>query len=194
MFVRTSPRPAILAALCLFSLGAASCAADDIASASGAPIGGKADTAGDQEQDPGESEAEPASGFVDAQTYFQTDAEIEAWLTIRRALVDSFDDVCGDTFCEGEYSNFQSLRFRCSVEEQTGALGGCVWVFGASNEDVDPATGEIAVDGQIFTCPMPIAAGTGIADLVEALSGTEPIHAPLPGTEQSLYDGLIGCL
>ncbi len=73
-------------------------------------------------------------------------------------------------------------------------MGGCVWVFGASNEDVDLATGQIAVEGQIFTCEMPIDAGTAVADFLSALSVPEPIHALLPGSELSLYDGLIGCL
>lgn len=193
---RTSLARSMTLTSCLALLAGAGCAPeDDIASASGAPIGGgKTDTAGDVE-DPGEpAEPVPGASFIDAQSYLQTDAEIEAWLTLRRDLVTDFDNVCGDTFCEGDYSNFQSLRFRCSVDQESGAMGGCVWVFGASNEDVDTATGAIAVDGQIFTCPMPVEAGTTIADFLAALSGPEPIHAPLPGSDLSLYDGLIGCL
>ncbi len=191
MSARNNARSMICAALFVLLLAAAGCAPeDDISSASGAPIGGKADTAGDEVEDP----EEPASSFIDAQSYFQTDEEFEAWFTLTRALRTDFDNVCGDTFCEGDYSNFQSLRFRCSVDQQTGTMGSCVWVFGASNEDVDPATGAIAVDGQIFTCEMPITAGTAVADFVQALSEPEPIHAPLPGSEQSLYDGLIDCL
>lgn len=180
---------------CLVLLAAAGCAADAMEGVSGAPIGGKADTAGDV-QDPGEPEPEPApeSSFVDAQSYFQTDAEFEAWFTITRALRTDFDNVCGDTFCEGDYSNLQSLRFRCSVDGQTGTMASCVWVFGGSYEDVDLATGAITVQGQIFTCEMPIDAGTAVADFMQALSVPEPIHAPLPGSELSLYDGLIGCL
>jgi hypothetical protein len=177
---------------CLVLLAAAGCAADAMEGVSGAPIGGgKADSAGDVE-DPGEPE--PGSSFVDAQSYFQTDAEFEAWFTITRALRTDFDSVCGDTFCEGEYSNIQSLRFRCAVDAQTGTIGSCVWVLAGSNEDVAPTTGEIAVQGQIFACEMPIDAGTAVADFMQALSAPEPIHAPLPGSELSLYDGLIGCL
>jgi hypothetical protein len=41
---------------------------------------------------------------------------------------------------------------------------------------------------------MPIDAGTAVGDFMQALSVPEPIHAPLPGSELSLYDGLIGCL
>ena len=32
------------------------------------------------------------------------------------------------------------------------------------------------------------------SELVRALSGTDPLYAPLPGKTTSLYDALIGCL
>lgn len=134
--------------------------------------------------------------FIDAQSYFQTPAEIDAWFELVRALRNDFDDVCGDTFCEGDFSNYESLRFRCSVDESTGVMGRCVWVFGASNEEIAPTTGAVSVQGEIFACDMPIAPDTRIADFVTALSdsGVEAIRAPLPGSDRSLYDGLADCL
>lgn len=137
-----------------------------------------------------------AKRFVDVGSYLTSSAEIDAWYEILRALEDDFDHVCGDTFCEGEYSNYQSLRFRCSVEEHSGIIGSCVWVLAASNEEILPSTGEIDVDARVFRCVMPLAPGTPVRDLIEALStpAERAIHAALPGTDSALYDGLADCL
>lgn len=180
------------ALLCATLIATAACASEGVPVSGQAPIGGKADGVVADEVDAGE----PASGFADAPSYFENAGEVDAWYALVAALRGDFDDVCGDTFCEGEYSNLESLRFRCSVETSTGAVGRCVWVFGGSNEEIDPATGAVTVDGQIFTCEMPLAAGTDIRDLMEALGTgeTEPIRAPLPGSDRSLYDGLTQCL
>ncbi|MFP2908424.1 hypothetical protein ACLESD_25895 [Pyxidicoccus sp. 3LFB2] len=135
-----------------------------------------------------------ARQYVDTSSYLTSDADIEAWYQLTSSLKQNFDDVCGDTFCEGDYSNIESLRFRCSVESRTGVIGECVWVFAASNEEIDPATGAITVDTQTWTCKAPLARRTTIRDFLTALAGTSPINAPLPRTTQSLYDGLVDCL
>ncbi|WP_437731939.1 hypothetical protein [Sorangium sp. So ce1335] len=137
-----------------------------------------------------------AKRFVDADSYFTSSAEIDAWYGLLRELNDDFDVVCGDTFCEGEYSNYKPLRFRCSVEEHAGTIGSCVWVFAASNEEILPSTGEVEVDARSFVCEMPVAPETPVADLVAALSASRAraIDTALPGTDRSLYDGLVECL
>jgi hypothetical protein len=137
-----------------------------------------------------------AKRFVDAASYFTSSAEIDAWYELLRALNDDFDVVCGDTFCEGDFSNYQPLRLRCSVEEHAGTIGRCVWVLAASNEEIAASTGDIEVDARIFLCEMPIAPHTAVTDLVEALSAPSgrAIDAALPGTDRSLYDGLVECL
>ncbi|WP_437288743.1 hypothetical protein [Sorangium sp. So ce406] len=137
-----------------------------------------------------------ARSFVDAGSYFTGSDAIDAWYGLLRALDDDFDAVCGDTFCEGDYSNYEPLRFRCSVEEHTGTIGRCVWVFAASSEEILPSTGAVEVDARTFVCEMPIAPGTAVVDLVEALSAPadRAIDAALPGTDRSLYDGLVDCL
>ncbi|MGK3959500.1 hypothetical protein WMF38_41445 [Sorangium sp. So ce118] len=137
-----------------------------------------------------------AKRFVDAESYFTSSAELDAWYGLLRELNDDFDVVCGDTFCEGDYSNYRSLRFRCSVEEHAGTIGSCVWVLAASNEEILPSTGDVEVDARIFLCEMPVAPETAVVELVEALSAAagRAINAALPGTERSLYDGLVECL
>ncbi|WP_437747603.1 hypothetical protein WMF39_22905 [Sorangium sp. So ce1504] len=137
-----------------------------------------------------------AKSFVDAASYFTSSEEIDAWYGLLRELNDDFDVVCGDTFCEGDFSNYEPLRFRCSVEAHAGTIGRCVWVLAASNEEIVAPTGDVEVDARIFLCEMPIAPDTAVTDLVEALSAAagRAIDAELPGTDRSLYDGLVECL
>ncbi len=138
----------------------------------------------------------PSSSYIDALAYFQTSEEIEAWYQLVAALRSDFDAICGDTFCEGDFSNYESLRFRCSVEESAGTIGSCVWVFAASEEEIVPDTGAVVVTGHTFRCGAPLAPSTAIRDFVQALSapGIQPLQAPLPGTDLSLYDALGDCL
>ncbi|RYZ12813.1 MAG: hypothetical protein EOO70_08945, partial [Myxococcaceae bacterium] len=138
--------------------------------------------------------AQPRSSHVDATSYLSSQPEYLAWLELRSNLKDNFDDICGDTFCEGDYSNIQSLRFQCSVNSGTGVIGQCVWVFAASNEELNPSTGEISVQTQTWTCQSPLAIGTTMSSLLTALSGTSPLYATLPGTSTTIYDGLVDCL
>jgi hypothetical protein len=132
--------------------------------------------------------------YVDIGSYLTRDADIDAWYAITGQLRKNFDDVCGDTFCEGDYSNIESLDYRCSVDKTTGVIGRCVWVFAASNEEVNAKTGNILVDNQHWRCRSPLAPKTRVADLIAALNVSNPIRAMLPGSSQSLYDGLVDCL
>ncbi|WP_141617900.1 hypothetical protein [Myxococcus sp. AB036A] len=134
------------------------------------------------------------SQYVDVSSYLTSEADIEAWYQLRASLKQNFDDICGDTFCEGEYSNIESLRFRCSVNALTGRLGQCVWVFAASNEEVDPATGAVTVDARTWACQAPVAPRTTIQEFLTALAGTSPLYATLPRTQTTLYEGLGNCL
>ncbi|NVJ07060.1 hypothetical protein HUW63_17650 [Myxococcus sp. AM001] len=135
-----------------------------------------------------------ASRYVDVSAYLTAEADIEAWYQLSASLKQNFDDICGDTFCEGEYSNIESLRFRCSVNALTGRIGQCVWVFAASNEEVDPATGAVTVDAQTWACQVPLAPRTTMQQLLTALAGTSPLYATLPRTQTTIYDGLGDCL
>lgn len=135
-------------------------------------------------------------GYVEAGSYFTEPADIDAWYSLTRALKADFDHICGDTFCEGDYSNYQSLGFRCSIEQASGQLGQCMWSFAASQDEIDPATGEVTVAGEIWSCPMPLAAATAAGDFLTVLASSDdrPLFTPLPGSELSLYDGLVDCL
>src|SRR5690606_41745210 len=81
-------------------------------------------------------------GYGEATGYFRTDAQYEAWFTLTRGLRRDFDWICGDTFCEGEYSNIQPLRYTCSVHLGSGRIGMCTWVFAASHEEIAQGSEE----------------------------------------------------
>jgi hypothetical protein len=134
------------------------------------------------------------ANYIDIGSYLTTDADINAWYSAVGQLKRNFDDVCGDTFCEGDYSNIESLDYRCSVEKTTGIIGRCTWAFAASNEEVKASTGNILVDTQNWRCRSPLAPHTRAADLIAALNVNHPIRSILPGTSHSIYDGLVDCL
>jgi hypothetical protein len=137
-----------------------------------------------------------ASAYIDARSYFSAPEDVDRWYALTSRLRDEFDAICGDTFCEGDFSNYESLGFRCSVEECSGTIGECVWVFAASTDEVVPETGEVSVHSEAWRCPMPLAADTRAAELLDALSTPDDraLYAALPGTERALYDGLLDCL
>ncbi|MBB6598653.1 hypothetical protein [Luteimonas sp. MC1825] len=132
--------------------------------------------------------------YVDVAAYLQTDEAFEAWFTLRHQLYRNFDAICGDTFCEGDYSNIQSLRFVCSVHRVSGLVGSCAWSFAASEESVARRSGRISAETPAWLCVSPLVAGTTIEALLHALQGEEPLYAALPGTSLTLYDGLVDCL
>jgi hypothetical protein len=141
--------------------------------------------------------ASPAStghSYVDLREHLSSDVESNAWYEAVYKLNRNFDDICGDTFCEGDYSNIQALRFACSVDSVNGEVAQCVWGFAASEENVDSQTGRVLVNLPSWRCVAPLAPHTTVSQLISALAGDEPLYAALPGTSLSIYDGLIDCL
>jgi len=143
----------------------------------------------------GEAQAQTRASYVDASTYLiDDDTQYEAWFHLRRQLARNFDDICGDTFCEGDYSNIQPLRYTCSVLRTNGRIGNCGWAFAASEDSVIAATGRIESTSAAWFCASPIVRGIRIEALLEALQGDEPLYAMLPMSGRTLYDGLTDCL
>jgi hypothetical protein len=132
--------------------------------------------------------------YVEGNAALRTDAEVEAWYGITARLRDQFDEICGDTFCEGDYSNLQPLRFQCSVEARSRRIGSCVWSFAGSQESIDPATGHITSQPGFWSCPIPLAPQTNLDRLLVALDNPQPLFAKLPSTERTVLDGLVDCL
>lgn len=143
----------------------------------------------------GTAHAQTRAPYVDASTYLvDDDLQYEAWFHLRRQLARNFDDICGDTFCEGDYTNIQSLRYTCSVHRGSGRIGSCGWAFAASDDTVVALTGRIDSQPAAWLCTSPIVRGTTIEAFLDALQGDEPLYATLPMSERTLYDGLVDCL
>ncbi|MCF7752267.1 hypothetical protein KQ945_16020 [Bacillus subtilis subsp. subtilis] len=135
-----------------------------------------------------------AARYVDARDYpgqGEGGARIRA---LEQALVRGFDDICGDTFCEGEYYNLQAMRLRCSVHAASGRVGECRWTFAGSNMAVEAVTGAVRVDARDWACRLPLAPYTSLPVLLDTLQGQEAIDTVLPGTATTVYEGLTTCL
>lgn len=121
-----------------------------------------------------------------------------AWERFRRViqrLEDDFDDVCGDTFCEGDFSRIRSIDLRCSIELATRTIRRCAWVFGASNTSVDPSSGELHVESKTVPCGFAVDTEVGaFLGLLDRDAKQAAIDRPLPGTQRSIYDSLVDCL
>ncbi|HUS30673.1 MAG TPA: hypothetical protein VMZ53_19320 [Kofleriaceae bacterium] len=139
-----------------------------------------------------QTEQESTTTYVDILDFSQTDQS--QWYDLIHNLNHQFDAVCGDTFCEGEYSNIQPLTFSCSVSSKAGSVKDCAWTFAAAQVDVDPRTAAIVVDAPTFQCHFQMK--TTAKRLVGILAGADPLHAALPGAPAatpSIYDQLSAC-
>jgi len=148
----------------------------------------------DPGDDPGDDSAGDASAlgrtrYVPIEDVLDRE-ELATWAQVRTGLDNAFDDVCGDTFCGGDWSNLEPLDLSCSASTKRRQIRECVWTFGASQELVD-AGGSIAASIPIFTCRF---APKGAAHhLVRALAAGDPLRALLPYSDESLYDVIGGC-
>ncbi len=136
----------------------------------------------------------PAPEYVDARDHPAPGEGIAAFDAMERALVRGFDDICGDTFCEGEFSNLRALQLRCAVTVADAQVRQCLWSFAGSQAWVDGQSPLPAVDARTWTCSLPIAAGTPLSSLLVLLSGPNALDMPLPGTGTSTYGALTECL
>jgi hypothetical protein len=141
--------------------------------------------------------ASTAVTYVDADDYTNGNGTNTQWLATKQALKDSFDWICGDTFCGSDYGqNLDPISLRCSVNGANGVLKNCAWVFSGSYETITASTGTIKVTAKTWSCHVPVS-GMKLEDFIATLtatSTTQPIQRPLPGTTATAYDALLGCL
>ena len=150
---------------------------------------------GDSESISGDLVAAGGTRYIDVEDSFTTDQEIDRWFELKRALRQDFDDICGDTFCEGDFTNLQAMRFRCSVSASTGQLKSCLWLFAGSYEVVTPSTGNIRPTAKFFHCKIPVqGTASQMLDTLLAPGSDGPLWRPLPATGQPIYDTLLNCL
>ncbi len=130
--------------------------------------------------------------YVDIMDFSKTDQS--QWYDSIHSLNRQFDEICGDTFCEGDWSNLTPLTFGCSVTSKAGNIKQCAWTFAASSVEVDQRTAGIIVDAPTFECP--IVMKTTAVKLEALLTAADSLHVGLPGAPAatpSIYDQLSEC-
>lgn len=132
--------------------------------------------------------------YVDATNWPASEAGMERFLEAEARLKAGFDKVCGDTFCEGDFANLRPMQLSCSVDSTKGTLKQCLWVFAGSYATVNAKSGAVQVTAKTFKCKFLLAKDTPVESFYELTKGEDPLHAKLPMTHVSIYDGLPGCL
>lgn len=113
------------------------------------------------------------------------------WYDVSRALNAQFAQECGDTFCEGDWSNIVPLSVSCSVSSKLGSVRDCAWTFAAVDAQVDPRTAALLVNAPTFQCHF--KAKTTAKKLIALLGAAEDkLRAPLPGAP-SINEQLSDC-
>jgi hypothetical protein len=134
----------------------------------------------------------PSDGaFVDAMDVL-SDEQYGKFRAASDKLREGFDQVCGDTFCEGDYSDIEPLTLRCSVNPETQAIGSCAWTFAGAYGNVARTTGNVTSKRQTWTCQLPLSGNLDAA--LDALQGDDPLNAAIPGSDKTIYDSLVDCL
>lgn len=129
--------------------------------------------------------------FVELEENLQSDETASiAWWSTKRKLNEAFDDVCGDTFCEGEFQDVSGLRLSCAVDTSKNKVRSCRWSFARANTSIG-VRGAITAETSTRSCAVSLDADP--RKFVEALAN-DPLHTKLPGKRTSLYDALVGCL
>lgn len=132
--------------------------------------------------------------YVDAIDWPASEAGMDRFLQAEVNLGAGFDKVCGDTFCEGEYANLRPMQLRCSVDSTKGTMKQCLWLFSGSTASVNPKSGAVQTTAKLFKCKLLLAKDTPVESFYEVMNSEDPLHAKLPMSRYSTYDGLVGCL
>ncbi len=124
------------------------------------------------------TEQDVTTTYVDILDFEKTDQG--QWYDTIHALNDQFNQECGDTYCEGDWSNLVPLTFACSVSSKAGSVKDCVYTFAAAQVDVDPRNAAIVVDAPVFKCSIKMK--TTAVKLEKLLStASDKLRTPLPG-------------
>ena len=143
----------------------------------------------------GDQQDATATTYVDATTFMTTQAEKDAWQAMITRIGNEFGDVCGDTFCGGDYSNLRPLDLTCSVSSKIGQIHDCLWTFAGTSELVNPTTGALTVSKPSFQCHFTTTARVPafITAMTQDGGENQAIHRVLPGNTTSIYDALGDC-
>lgn len=132
--------------------------------------------------------------YVDLVNWPVSEASFDRFFNAEASLGRAFDKVCGDTFCEGDYGNLRPMQLRCSVDATKGTVKQCLWTFAGSYAGVNTKSGAVQVNAKLYKCKLPLAKDTPAEQFFQLIEGDDPLHAKLPMSRVSIYDGLATCL
>jgi hypothetical protein len=139
------------------------------------------------------AEAVAAPRYRDLLEVLHGEGEVEAYVALRRRLAERFDEICGDTFCGGDYNDLASIRLTCSASAATSTVRECAWTFGGSYGAVDGPSGAVRTAVSAFACRFPV--GANASSFVAKLAASDdPLYEPMPGRDEAIVDALYGCL
>ena len=101
-----------------------------------------------------------------------------------------FDQICGDTFCEGDYADIDALGFECAVST-AGNVKNCALSLAGAYTEVG-SYGVITAHTKTWSCPIPATGKKAV--LQTFMAGSDPYNAPLPGQTTTIHDALVNCL
>jgi hypothetical protein len=121
-----------------------------------------------------------------------------AFAALKARLRTEFDDLCGDTFCEGDLSDYEPLALTCAVETARGTVRACTYVVAGTAAEVAPEVGAIRTRSHVFACALPLPAAATPAAFLARFGALRPgeraITARLGPDGASIYDALAACL
>jgi hypothetical protein len=136
-----------------------------------------------------------AERHVDAVNWPASEAGLDRFVKLEEHLSGAFANVCGDTFCEGDYGNLRPMQLMCSVDTTKGTMKQCLWTFAGSTAQVNGKSGAVQVNAKLFKCKLALAKDTPVESFYETLmAAKDPLEVKLPMTRKTIYEGLLGCL
>lgn len=119
------------------------------------------------------------------------------------SLTDEFNFICGDLFCEGEFSEIVPVNFDCVINKESKQVSLCQWLFLAFQNDIDVETGLLVRREKIFRCDVPFGGDLKLfreflAAATVTVQGSESrnhFNTVIPGSlGRTIYRVLSSCL
>ncbi len=113
------------------------------------------------------------------------------WAFVSQVRKD-FDNICGDTFCEGDIHNWQVLSTDCSIQVGTERVRECHIVMAGSEQELNPTTGSYRLTRkELLDCKMEM--NMSLKDFLK-IEGLETEYKNGKGETTTLYNGLVDCI
>ncbi|MBC7397119.1 MAG: hypothetical protein H7333_06715 [Bdellovibrionales bacterium] len=147
--------------------------------------------------------------FAQSQSTFQdplqvlTGTKLSNYKSALNRLKAGFDEVCGDTFCEGDFSNLSSIDLTCSLSVANETLTDCAWTFVGVASEVNSENGSVDTSNQMLkTCHLDVAkvtleeftASINQKKRTQDASQKNALQVIFKGKTSSLYDQIARCL